>query len=63
MNLGCGQYMLARCFNQRSQQMTGNPNPISQCGTINLYAFASKDLRLAVQGQMISKFRNQHVRQ
>ena len=43
--------------------MTGSPNPISQCGTINLYAFASKDLLLAVQGQMISKFRKQHVRQ
>jgi hypothetical protein len=40
--------MLARCFNQRSQQMTGSPNPIGQGGTIKFDAFASEDLRLTI---------------
>jgi hypothetical protein len=29
--------------------MTGSPNPIGQGGTIKFDAFASKDLRLAIQ--------------
>ncbi len=55
--------MLARCFYQRSQQMTGMAHPIGECGAIKCDAFTGKDLRLAIQGQMVGKLRNQHVRQ
>jgi len=44
MNLGRSQHMLARCFNERSQKMTGMTDPIGECGTIKLNAFASKNL-------------------
>jgi hypothetical protein len=47
----------------RLQPPTGASNPVAQGGTIEVDALACKDLRLAVQRQVVGVFVDQHVRQ
>ena len=46
---------------QGFQQRGGFANPIGQCGTIEVNAFASKNLALPVERQMIRILRDQHM--
>src|SRR5258708_11505834 len=63
VQLGCRQYMSAHLIDERCEQMAGSSHPVSKRRAIELDAFASIDLRLAIEGKMICILREQHMRQ
>jgi hypothetical protein len=54
MNLACREHVLARGIDEWRQQITGVADPVGQCRTIEFDAFASEDLRLSIEWQMVA---------
>src|ERR1039458_3040161 len=63
VKLGSSEHMLLNRIDQRSEQLTCSAYPARQSRPLNLNSLASINLRLAIERQMICKFRNQHVSQ
>ena len=59
---GRGQHGAQHQFVQRRQPPTGAAHPGAQGGTIQCDTLAGKDLRLAIQRQMVGIFVDQHMR-
>src|ERR1700691_5726301 len=55
--------MLAQCLDQRCEQLAGRTDPTGQRGAIELHAFASVDLRLAIQRAVVGIFCDEHMGQ
>jgi hypothetical protein len=58
--LVAGQHVLPDLIDQRGQQIACSTYPISKRRAIQIEAFTSEDLRLAIKGKMIGILRDQH---
>jgi hypothetical protein len=54
MNLTCSQNMLAQSIDQRCEQLAGCADPSGQRGAIEIDAFASVYLRLAIERAVVA---------
>src|SRR5882672_447743 len=63
VNLGCRHDMLPDLIDQRREQLAGRADPTGQRRAIEVDAFTSKDLGLAIKWQMVAEFRYQHMSQ
>jgi len=55
--------MLAQEAPQRLQPPAGPAHPVAERGAVELDPLPGKDLRLAVQGEVVREFGHQHVRE
>jgi len=61
VQLAAGKHVLADRVHQWTEQIAGCPNPAGQCGARDIHALTGVNLRLPIQGQVVSELGNDDV--